>query len=91
MFANQYEEHLAHSAPCSSRWDGFDRGDSSSNNDSGSIVIGRMTARNGSRVEIVESWNQYDTCFDVLVDGCQVHFTFDRGDAVAVARQQFNA
>ena len=27
MFANQYEEHLAHSAPCSSRWDGFDRGD----------------------------------------------------------------
>ena len=36
-------------------------------------------------------WNQYDTCFDVLVDGCQVHFTFDRGDAVAVARQQFNA
>jgi len=28
MFANQYEEHLAHSAPCSSQWDGFDRGDS---------------------------------------------------------------
>ena len=27
MFTNQYEEHLAHSAPCSSRWDGFDRGD----------------------------------------------------------------
>lgn len=24
---DQYEEHLAHSAPCSSRWDGFDRGD----------------------------------------------------------------
>ena len=27
MYANQYEEHLAHSAPCASRWDGFDRGD----------------------------------------------------------------
>ena len=27
MHANQYEEHLAHSAPCASRWDGFDRGD----------------------------------------------------------------
>lgn len=24
---DQYEEHLAHSAPCSSQWDGFDRGD----------------------------------------------------------------
>jgi hypothetical protein len=24
---NQYEEHLSHSAPCNSRWDGFDRGD----------------------------------------------------------------
>ena len=27
MHANQYEEHLAHSAPCASRWDGLDRGD----------------------------------------------------------------
>lgn len=27
MYTDQYEEHLAHSAPCSSRWDGFDRGD----------------------------------------------------------------
>lgn len=27
MWLNQYEEHLAHSAPCNSRWDGFDRGD----------------------------------------------------------------
>lgn len=27
MHATQYEEHLAHSAPCASRWDGFDRGD----------------------------------------------------------------
>ena len=24
---NQYEEHLAHSAPCTSRFDGFDCGD----------------------------------------------------------------
>lgn len=27
MYESQYEEHLAHSATCSSRWDGFDRGD----------------------------------------------------------------
>ena len=27
MFADPYQEHLAHSAPCSSRFDGFDRGD----------------------------------------------------------------
>lgn len=27
MPVDQYEEHLAHSAPCNSRWDGFDRGD----------------------------------------------------------------
>lgn len=24
---DQYAEHLAHSAPCSSQWDGYDRGD----------------------------------------------------------------
>jgi hypothetical protein len=24
---DKYQEHLAHSAPCSSAWDGFDRGD----------------------------------------------------------------
>lgn len=90
MFANQYEEHLAHSAPCNSRFDGFDCGDTNEI-DSGSKVIGRMTARNGSRVEIIESWGGYDECFDVLVDGCQVHWTEDRGDAVAVARQFINA
>ena len=28
MPTDQHEEHLAHSAPCASRWDGFDRGDS---------------------------------------------------------------
>ena len=27
MYTDQYEEHLAHSAPCASRWDRFDRGD----------------------------------------------------------------
>lgn len=27
MPVDQYEEHLAHSAPCGSRWDGYDRGD----------------------------------------------------------------
>jgi hypothetical protein len=27
VYTDQYEEHLAHSTPCASRWDGFDRGD----------------------------------------------------------------
>lgn len=27
MYTDQYEEHLAHSAPCTSRWDGWDCGD----------------------------------------------------------------
>lgn len=26
-WSDKYEEHLAHSAPCASRFDGFDRGD----------------------------------------------------------------
>lgn len=27
MILDAYQEHLDHSAPCASRWDGFDRGD----------------------------------------------------------------
>ena len=27
MYTDQYQEHIDHSAPCASRWDGFDRGD----------------------------------------------------------------
>ena len=33
MFDDQYQEHLSQSAPCASRWDGFDRGDTSQNGD----------------------------------------------------------
>jgi hypothetical protein len=31
MYIDKYEEHLADSAPCASRWDGFDRGDTDAN------------------------------------------------------------
>ena len=31
MYIDKYEEHVADSAPCASRWDGFDRGDTDAN------------------------------------------------------------
>ena len=44
MFNSQHEEHLAHSAPCASRFDGFDRGDSCDYDEEGNrIVYGRPT------------------------------------------------
>ena len=82
-----YEEHLAHSAPCTSRWDGWDRGDTTIEVDQGSKVIGRMTSGGGYKVEIIEHWAGRDTYFEVLVDGKQVHWTDDdRTKAVVVAR-----
>ncbi len=38
MFTDQYEEHLAHSTPCNSRWDGFDRGDVNQEGDDALIL-----------------------------------------------------
>lgn len=86
MFANQYEEHLAHSAPCSSRWDGFDRGDTDFEVDQGSRVIGRMTSGGGYKVTITEFWNNGWTFFEVAIDGRRVHSTEDRAGAIIVAR-----
>jgi hypothetical protein len=90
MFANQYEEHLAHSAPCASRWDGFDRGDDGRWEDcpadQGQRVIGRMTSGGGYRVEITEFWCDDSLTYEVAVDGHRVHATDDRAQAVTVAR-----
>jgi len=85
MFANQYEEHLAHSAPCNSRWDGFDRG-TDFERDQGSKVIGRMTSGGGYKVEITEVWDESDTFFEVSVDGKRVWWDEDRAKAIVVAR-----
>lgn len=89
MFADQYEEHLAHSAPCSSRWDGFDRGDLG-REEPGVIetVIGRMTNKAGQRVVIICNTVEYSDFYSVLVDGECVFFEEDdRAGAVCVARQ----
>jgi hypothetical protein len=83
---NQYQEHLQDSQPDNSRWDGFCRGDTDSEADCGSKVIGRLTSDGGYKVEIIESWYRYDTDFDVFVDGNRVHSTDDRAKAIVVAR-----
>ncbi len=86
MFSNQYEEHLAHSAPCSSRWDGFDRGDTVFGPDMGHRTIGRMTSGGGYRVEIVEYWCDDMRHYEVTIDGRRVHSADTREEAVTVAR-----
>ena len=87
---DQYQEHLQHSQPDNSRWDGFDRGDTDSTIDSGSKVIGRLTSGGGYKVEIIEYWSGYDTAIEVLVDGKRVHSTQERDNAIVVARWWLN-
>ena len=92
MFADQYEEHLAHSAPCSSRWDGFDRGDLGREEPRVvETVIGRMTNGAGQRVVITCNTVEYSDFYTVLVDGECVFFEEDdRTGAIRVARQWMN-
>ena len=89
MFANQYEEHLAHSAPCSSQWDGFDRGTvwADEQVEVTTLIIGRMTNGAGQRVVIEEILCGDDTYHSVLVDGDRVFWEDNnRQRAVTVAR-----
>ncbi len=81
-----HQEHLDHSAPCNSRFDGFDRGDDDQEPDQGSECIGRMTSGGGYRVEIFHFWCGYDECFEVYADGNRVHYTEERDNAIVVAR-----
>lgn len=93
MFFDKYAEHLADSAPCASRWDGFDRGDVGAienHADQGQRVIGRMTNKRGQRVVIVELWCDDDIAYEVLVDGEVIYADFaasDRERAIACARR----
>ena len=87
---DQYQEHLQHSQPDNSRWDGFCRGDTDPTMDSGSKVIGRMTSGGGYKVEIVECWSGHYAGFEVLVDGNRVHSTENRANAIVVARWWLN-
>jgi len=92
MFANQYEEHIAHSASCNSRYDGFDRGTVWANEETiTEICIGRMTNEKGQKVSIMEADYGYDKAFTVYVDGNCVFVDFDcRSQAISVARWWMN-
>ncbi len=86
---NTYEEHLAHSAPCSSRWDGFDRGTDWSDEPTWfERVIGRMANGAGQRVVIREVEFEAGDCeYSVYVDGDRVFCDLDcRARAIEVAR-----
>lgn len=85
MLNTQYEEHMAHSAPCGSRWDGFDRGTVWADEVPQS-TIGRMTNEAGQRVEIVQDDSDRETAYYVFVDGNEVFDGNDRARAVRVAR-----
>ena len=85
---NQYDEHIRDSAPCSSRWDGYDRGDLGREvSDQGTRVVGRMTVSQGYKVEIVECWSDYDSIYQILVAGMVVQTAEDYPEAVIVARR----
>jgi hypothetical protein len=91
MHTSQYEEHLAHSAPCSSRWDGFDRGDDPNDpnapKEQGEKIIGRMTNAANQRVVIVEEWDGLKTHHKVMIDDqCVFHEEDDRENAFISAR-----
>lgn len=85
MFSNQHEEHLAHSAPCNSRWDDFDRGTVWAD-EVPQRTIGRMTSEAGYRVEIVQDDSPRETEYHVFVNGRVVFTGNDRAGAVRVAR-----
>lgn len=84
---NQYTEHLAHSAPCNSQYDGYEHNDNYDLMTIGKQVIGRMTNHSGNRVEIIECWcdNEYD--YEVRVNKRIVHMTINRNNALTVAKQ----
>lgn len=88
MNAAHYAEHLAHSAPCASRWDGYDRGDIGYADDAATTeVIGRVTRPDGKKVEIVKHDDgRALVVYEVIFDGRIAHTCDDRAEAVTVAR-----
>jgi hypothetical protein len=89
MNMTQYEEHIRDSAPCTSRFDGYDRGDLGREEilDQGTRVVGRMTATQGYKVEIIECWNGDFSMHQILVAGMVVQTAEDYPEAVIVARR----
>lgn len=89
MYANQLEEHIAHSATCNSRWDGFDRGTVWADEQYVTErVIGRMTSEAGKRVVISEaSFSDGGEHYTVSINGGNPVFdSWDKQQAIAVAR-----
>ena len=86
---NQYDEHIRDSAPCNSRFDGFDCGDLGREEilDQGTRVVGRMTASQGYKVEIIELWSGDFSAHQVVVAGTLVYTADDLPEAVIVARR----
>ena len=82
-------EHIRDSAPCTSRFDGFDCGDlgREENLDQGARVVGRMTPSQGYKVEIIELWSGDFSAHQVVVAGTLVYTADDLPEAVIVARR----
>ena len=80
-------EHLRDSAPCNSRFDGFDRGDTDWQDEPPTVrCIGRRTIESGHRIEIIESQFNGDSFFEVFLSGNRVFHVFnDRPQAIRVA------
>jgi len=81
-------EHLRDSAPCASRFDGFDRGDTDWQPEPPTVrCIGRMTLEYGHRIEIIETQSDSESFFEVFLNGNRVFHVFDdRAQAIRVAR-----
>lgn len=80
-------EHIQDTAPCSSRWDGFDRGDRYDTPEIVERCIGRMTSEAGYRVTIMEFEFEGDYLYEVFINGDRVYQDFsDRATAIRVAR-----
>lgn len=89
-YANQYEEHIAHSTQCNSQWDGFDRGtDWSDEEEQTERCIGRMTSEAGYKVVIAETSfrDSSDLFYTVVVNGKEMFSEYNnRQRAIRVAR-----
>ena len=88
---DKYEEHVRDSAPCSSRFDGYCRGDVDADllPVGRSKTIGRMTSVNVEKVEVIETIDVngiLSDFYDVMVDGTLAWSCEDRAEALEVGR-----
>lgn len=88
---DKYEEHVRDSAPCSSRFDGYCRGDVDADliPVGRSKTIGRMTSVNDERVSVIETIDingLESAVYEVMVDGNRAWFCEDRAEALEVGR-----